>query len=119
MSVTNYTISLSEIETLHSQIMKSISLQYVNYNVSQKVFYKLGRFTRSIKTFIFTPQASALALISFWAAFVLTYLLLTLAVNTVSAYALFGLIILIHTHITFDAVDALIKESVYQYYKLG
>lgn len=116
MSNTYYTISLPEIENLHSQIMKTISVQYLNYNRSQKAFYKLGRFTKSIKTFFFTPQASALALISFWAAFVLTYFLLTVAINTVSAYVIFGLIILIHTHITFDAVDALIKESVYQYY---
>lgn len=96
--------------------MKSINLQYLNYTKTEKVFFKIGRLTKSIKNFIFTPQASALALISFWAAFILTYFLLTLTVNTLLAYTIFGLILLIHTHITFDAVDALIKESVYNYY---
>ena len=119
MSTIYYNTNNYDILNLHSKVMKSISLEYLNYNKSQKIFYKMGRLTKSVKNFIFTPQASAMALISFWASFILTYFLITLAINTVSAYIIFGLILLIHTHITFDAVDALIKESMSNYYSLG
>lgn len=119
MSTLYYNTNNYHIDALHKQIMKTISYEYLNYTKAQKVFYKIGRFTASLKNFIFTPQASAMALISFWAAFILTYFLITLAINTLSAYIIFGLILLIHTHITFDAVDALIKESVSNYYNLG
>lgn len=119
MSTTYYTTQSIDIDSLHHQIMKSISYKYSTYNKSQKIFYKIGKITKSVKNFIFTPQATALALLSFWAAFILTYFLITLAINTVSAYVIFGLILLIHTHITFDAVDALIKESIINHYILG
>ncbi len=119
MSTIYYNTNNYDILNLHSKVMKSISLEYLNYNKSQKILYKMGRLTKSVKNFIFTPQASAMALISFWASFILTYFLITLAINTASAYIIFGLILLIHTHITFDAVDALIKESMSNYYSLG
>jgi adenosine deaminase len=36
---------------------------------------------------------------------------MTLAINTLTGYVVFGLIFLIHTHLTFDAVEALVKEA--------
>jgi hypothetical protein len=119
MSTIYYNTQNYNIHSLHSQIMKSISYEYSKYTKAQKISYKFGRLTRSVKNFIFTPQASAMALISFWASFILTYFLITLAINTPLAYIMFGLILLIHTHITFDAVDALIKESMSNYYTIG
>jgi hypothetical protein len=98
-------------QTLHKDIMNAISVEYHNYTKPQKLAYKIGATFKSLKNFMSTPQASALGLISFWAAFVITYLFITLAINTFTAYIVFGLIFLIYTHLTFDAVDALVKEA--------
>lgn len=98
-------------QDIHKQIMNAISLEYYSYTKAERFAYKVGSITRSIKNFMGTPQASALGLISFWAAFVVTYFFLTLAINSFTAYVVFGLIFLIHTHLTFDAVEALVKEA--------
>jgi hypothetical protein len=99
-------------QAIHKNIMDTISIEYYNYTKPQKVAYKIGQTLKSFKNFMSTPQASALGLISFWAAFVISYFFLTLAINTFTAYVIFGLIFLIHTHLTFDAVDALVKEAI-------
>jgi hypothetical protein len=101
-----------DMQMLHKKIMDAVSIQYYNYTKPQKVAYKIGQTFKSFKNFMSTPQASALGLISFWAAFVISYFFLTLAINSFTAYIVFGLIFLIHTHLTFDAVDALVKEAI-------
>lgn len=106
-----YTATQHDMQTIHKNIMDAISIEYHSYTKSQKIAYKIGASLRSIKNFTRTPQASALGLISFWAAFVITYFFVTLAINTFTAYVVFGLLFLIHTHLTFDAVEALIKEA--------
>lgn len=103
-----------DMQQIHKQIMDAISIEYHSYTKVERFAYKLGSFARSFKNFMGTPQASALGLISFWAAFVITYFFLTLAINSFTAYVVFGLIFLIHTHLTFDAVEALVKEAMAQ-----
>lgn len=107
-----YTIPQYDTEKLHEQVMKAISIHYFQYSKTEKFFYKFGRACSIFKKNIRTPQASALTLISFWAAFVVTYFLITASVSTVTAWVIFGLIILTYTHATFDAVDALIKKAI-------
>lgn len=107
-----YTTHQMDMHTIHKNIMDAISIEYYNYTKPQKVAYKIGQTVKSFKNFISTPQASALGLISFWAAFVISYFFLTIAINTFTAYVVFGLIFLIHTHLTFDAVEALVKEAI-------
>lgn len=107
-----YSTQQLDVESLHKSVMDSISISYYNYTKSQKVAYKCGKAMCAIKNFIYTPQASALGLISFWAAFTIAFFLLTLAINTFTGYIAFGLLFLIHTRLTFDAVEALIKEAI-------
>jgi hypothetical protein len=107
-----YTIPHIDIQNLHKQVMNSIYIEYNSYTKTEKLSFKIGRACSSFKNFISTPQASALTLLSFWAAFVVTYFLLTLAANTVLAYVVFGLVFLLYTKATFKAVDALIKEAI-------
>lgn len=112
MNSTYYTPQQIDLQQLHTNIMNAISIEYYHYTKPQKVAYKIGQTLKSFKNFMSTPQASALGLISFWAAFVITYFFLTIAINTFTAYVVFGLIFLIHTHLTFDAVEALVKEAI-------
>ena len=112
--MTNISYSYQQLDNniLHNSVMESISIAYSSYTPSQKTAYKVGKAFSAIKKFILTPQASALGLISFWAAFTISFFLFTLAINTLSAYVVFGLLFLIHTHLTFSAVEALIKEAI-------
>jgi hypothetical protein len=112
MNSIHYSNQQFDMQMLHKHIMDAVSIEYYNYTKPQKVAYKIGQTFNSFKNFMSTPQASALGLISFWAAFVISYFFLTLAINTFAAYVVFGLIFLIHTHLTFDAVDALVKEAI-------
>jgi succinate-acetate transporter protein len=96
----------------HKNVMDAISVEYLNYTKSQKLAYRAGkRLSATIKYFK-TPQASALGLISFWAAFTVFMFFATLASNTFLAYVAFGLLFLIHTHLTFEAVESLVKEAI-------
>lgn len=117
MNSMNYTIVKYDCNLIHQKIIDAISLEYKSYNFAQKFAFKLGSSLRGIKNFISTPQASALGLISFWASFIITLLFITMAINTFTAYVIFGLFLVIHTHLTFDAVSALIKESLFNFYK--
>lgn len=107
-----YTTNQLTMQDLHNKVMDAISIEYYNYTRSEKFAYKVGSTIKTLKNFFRTPQATALGLISFWAAFVISFFFVTLAINTLTAYMVFGLLFLIHTHLTFDAVEALVKEAI-------
>lgn len=111
MNSVYYTTSQYDMDALHRKVMESISVTYYNYTKSEKIAYKIGRLFKSVKNFAGTPQASALGLIAFWAAFVITAMMLAMSINTFMAYLIFGIIFLIHTHLTFDAVSALVQQA--------
>jgi len=98
---------------LHGQVMSYLSDNY-NYNsctFSEKISHKLGTFVHHIKNYKNTPQATALGLISFWAAFTITYLFAAISVSTFLSYVIFALFFIIYTNLTFKAVSSLIKEA--------
>lgn len=111
MNAIYYSTQEWDLNTIHKQVMNAVSIHYINYTKTEKMAFKVGKTFKSVKNFFGTPQASALGLISFWAAFVITFLFAAIAINTLTAYLVFGILFLIHTHLTFDAVAALVKEA--------
>lgn len=108
--------ALDDLATLLTpkNVMNAISVEYLNYTKSQKMAYRAGKRLSAVVKYFKTPQASALGLVSFWAAFTVFMFFMTLATNTFLAYVAFGLIFLIHTHLTFEAVESLVKEAIFQ-----
>lgn len=128
MSENNATYS--SIPTLsgdHFNINKLISaINYVTDNVdaiyksthtrSEYLFYKLGQKTSSFIGFVKSPQMKAIAIIIFWAFFVTSWIMAAFAINTVSAFVIFGAIIALYTNLTATAVSAIVKNTMINYY---
>lgn len=98
---------------LHQKVMDAIHNHYASYTLGEKIAFKIGKNIKSFKNFMSKPQATALGLISFWAAFIVTYFMFTIALNTYLAYLLFAAILIVYTNLTFRAVDSLVKEAIF------
>lgn len=128
--MTQNNITYSSIPNLsedHFNINKLISaIKYVNDNVdaiykdthtrSEYLFYKLGQKTSSFVSFVKSPQMKAIGIIVFWAFFVASWMMTAFAINTLSAFVIFGAIIALYTNLTATAVSSIVKNTMMNYY---
>ena len=111
------TIAYDQIMRDISSVIGNVDLIYKQSHTRTEYFtYKLGKSASRFLTFVKSPQIKVFSLIVFWAMFVTSWLLAAFAVGTVGAFIVFGLMIALYSSATAEAVAAIIKQTMLNYY---
>jgi hypothetical protein len=111
------TIAYDQIMRDISSVIGNVDLIYKQSHTRTEYFtYKLGKSASRFLTFVKSPQIKVFSLIVFWAMFVTSWLLAAFAVGTLSAFIVFGLMIALYSSATAEAVAAIIKQTMLNYY---
>ena len=111
------TIAYDQILRDISSVIGNVDLIYKQSHTRTEYFtYKLGKSASRFLTFVKSPQIKVFSLIVFWAMFVTSWLLAAFAVGTVGAFIVFGLMIALYSSATAEAVAAIIKQTMLNYY---
>jgi hypothetical protein len=111
------TIAYDQIMRDISSVIGNVDLIYKQSHTRTEYFtYKLGKSASRFLTFVKSPQIKVFSLIVFWAMFVTSWLLAAFAVGTVGAFVVFGLMIALYSSATAEAVAAIIKQTMLNYY---
>lgn len=111
------TIAYDQILRDITNVIGSVDLIYKqSHTRTEYLTYKLGKGASRFFTFIKSPQIKVFSLIVFWAMFVTSWLLSAFAVGTVGAFIVFGLIIALYSSATAEAISAIIKDTMINYY---
>jgi hypothetical protein len=111
------TIAYDQIMRDISSVIGSVDLIYKqSHTRTEYLTYKLGKGASRFFTFMKSPQVKVFSLIVFWAMFVTSWLLSAFAVGTVGAFIVFGLIIALYSSATAEAISAIIKHTMINYY---
>ena len=111
------TIAYDQILRDITNVIGSVDLIYKqSHTRTEYLTYKLGKGASRFFTFMKSPQVKVFSLIVFWAMFVTSWLLSAFAVGTVSAFIVFGLIIALYSSATAEAISAIIKHTMINYY---
>jgi hypothetical protein len=111
------TIAYDQILRDITNVIGSVDLIYKqSHTRTEYLTYKLGKRASRFFTFMKSPQVKVFSLIVFWAMFVTSWLLSAFAVGTVGAFIVFGLIIALYSSATAEAISAIIKHTMINYY---
>ena len=111
------TIAYDQILRDITNVIGSVDLIYKqSHTRTEYLTYKLGKGASRFFTFMKSPQIKVFSLIVFWAMFVTSWLLSAFAVGTVGAFIVFGLIIALYSSATAEAISAIIKDTMINYY---
>ena len=111
------TIAYDQILRDITDVIGSVDLIYKqSHTRTEYLTYKLGKGASRFFTFMKSPQIKVFSLIVFWAMFVTSWLLSAFAVGTVGAFIVFGLIIALYSSATAEAISAIIKHTMINYY---
>jgi hypothetical protein len=111
------TIAYDQILRDITNVIGSVDLIYKqSHTRTEYLTYKLGKGASRFFTFMKSPQVKVFSLIVFWAMFVTSWLLSAFAVGTVGAFIVFGLIIALYSSATAEAISAIIKHTMINYY---
>ena len=111
------TIAYDQIMRDISSVIGNVDLIYKQSHTRTEYFtYKLGKSASRFLTFVKSPQIKVFSLIVFWAMFVTSWLLAAFAVGTLGAFIVFGLMIALYSSATAEAVAAIIKQTMLNYY---
>jgi hypothetical protein len=111
------TIAYDQILRDITDVIGSVDLIYKqSHTRTEYLTYKLGKGASRFFTFMKSPQVKVFSLIVFWAMFVTSWLLSAFAVGTVGAFIVFGLIIALYSSATAEAISAIIKHTMINYY---
>jgi len=111
------TIAYDQILRDITDVIGSVDLIYKqSHTRTEYLTYKLGKGASRFFTFMKSPQVKVFSLIVFWAMFVTSWLLSAFAVGTVGAFIIFGLIIALYSSATAEAISAIIKHTMINYY---
>jgi hypothetical protein len=111
------TIAYDQILRDITDVIGSVDLIYKqSHTRTEYLTYKLGKGASRFFTFMKSPQVKVFSVIVFWAMFVTSWLLSAFAVGTVGAFIVFGLIIALYSSATAEAISAIIKHTMINYY---
>lgn len=111
------TIAYDQIMQDITNVITNVDAFYKQTHTRTEYFtYKLGKGASRFFTFMKSPQVKVFSLIVFWAMFVASWLLSAFAIGTVGAFIVFGLIIALYSSATAEAVAAIIKNTMMNYY---
>jgi hypothetical protein len=111
------TIAYDQILRDITNVIGNVDLIYKqSHTRTEYLTYKLGKGASRFFTFVKSPQIKVFSLIIFWAMFVTSWLLTAFAVGTVGAFIVFGLIIAMYSSATAEAISAIIKHTMLNYY---
>lgn len=111
------TIAYDQILRDITNVIGNVDLIYKqSHTRTEYLTYKLGKGASRFLTFVKSPQIKVFSLIVFWAMFVTSWLLSAFAIGTVGAFIVFGLIIALYSSATAEAISAIIKHTMLNYY---
>jgi long-subunit acyl-CoA synthetase (AMP-forming) len=111
------TIAYDQIMRDITNVIGNVDLIYKqSHTRTEYLTYKLGKGASRFFKFMKSPQVKVFSLIVFWAMFVTSWLISAFAIGTVGAFIVFGLIIALYSSATAEAVAAIIKNTMFNYY---